>query len=53
MTLYRDIETDELLTVEELQAEYTDLYFSGGTEAETFQDYLKNCLEGTLEKVEE
>lgn len=49
--LYRDIETDEVLTTDELMAEYRHLKASGNTEADTFNDYLSNCLEGTLEEV--
>lgn len=48
---YRDIETDEIMSLEDLRKEYHTLKSSGDTEAETFNDYLSNCLEGTLEEV--
>ena len=49
--MYHDIETDEVLTLEELKSEYEVFKASGDTEAETFDDYLSNCLEGTLEVI--
>ena len=49
--MYRDIETEDVLTEDQLLAEYTDLYFAGATEAESFEDYIENCLEGTLERL--
>lgn len=49
--MYRDIETDELLTLEDLQSEYNALKASGNTEADTFDMYLENCLSGTLEEM--
>lgn len=51
--LYRDIETEELLSLEDLKNEYIVLKASNDTEAETFDDYLSNCLAGTLEKLSE
>ena len=51
MIKYKDSETDEILTLEDLQKEYQELKSEGNTEAETFNDYLQNCLEGTLEEI--
>lgn len=48
---YHDIETDEVLTIDDLKTEYRILRENGETEADTFEDYLQNCLSknGTLE----
>ena len=51
MIKYKDSETDEILTLEDLQKEYQELKSEGKKEAETFNDYLQNCLEGTLEEI--
>lgn len=50
--LFWDFEREELLTEEQLKLEYEELKSNGGTEAETFTEYLDNCMEwnnGTLE----
>ena len=44
-----DIETDEILTVEDLKKEYEYLKSKGYTEAENFNMYVESCLRGTLE----
>ena len=49
--MYRDIETDEMLSLEDLQNEYNELKASGNTEADTFDMYLESCLNGSLEEV--
>lgn len=49
--MYHDIESDEILSREELKREYEYLYKNGETETPTFEGYLQNCLSknGTLE----
>ena len=49
--MYRDIETEEILTIEQLKDEYERLKKDGNTEAEDFNMYLESCLLGTLERV--
>lgn len=51
--MYYDIESGEYLTRADLQREFEFLKASEETEADSFEDYLKNCLSknGTLEKV--
>ena len=44
-----DIETEEILTVDELKREYENLKANGYTEAEDFNMYIQSCLKGTLE----
>lgn len=53
MRVFKDIETDELITIEELKQEYEILFASGETETENFIGYLINCLSknGTLKEV--
>ena len=53
MRTFIDNETNEVLTLEDLKAEYTNLYYNGETEAETFKDYLTNCTSknGTLTEI--
>ena len=48
-----DIETDEVLTVEELRKEYEELKANECTEAEDFNMYIQSCLKGTLEYFKE
>lgn len=55
MRQFIDTETGKILSVDELMKEYTALRESGDTEAETFADYISNCLtknNGTLEELE-
>ena len=47
--LFYDVETDELITVEQLKAEYESLKKKNYTETETFGEYIQSCLRGTLE----
>lgn len=42
---FRDTENGGIVTLSQLKREYKDLYESGETEAETFEDYLRNCLD--------
>lgn len=51
VNMYYDIESDEILSREELEREYEYLYKNGETETPTFEGYLQNCLSknGTLE----
>lgn len=53
MRVFRDIETDEILTIEELEKEYFELFKNHDTETESFADYLSNCTSknGTLEEI--
>ena len=53
MKKYYDIETEEIITEEDLEKEYNDLKKTGDTEAATFNDYLINCTSknGTLEEI--
>ncbi len=51
---YFDIENDNVLTYEELQAEYAQFRADGVAHEETFEEYLDNCMtrhNGTLERV--
>ena len=50
MCKYIDLETDEIITDQQLRAEYTVLRAAGNTEAETYEQYLDSCLNGTLER---
>lgn len=50
---FYDTEHDEVITLSQLKEEYEELSANGETEAETFKDYLSNCLDknGTLEEI--
>ena len=53
-TLYRDIETGETVTLEQLRAEYTDAMQDGTHDAMTFAEFIDNCLtahNGTLDPI--
>jgi hypothetical protein len=49
--MYYDIETNKIISKDELKKEYEYLYKNGETETLTFEKYLHNCLSknGTLE----
>lgn len=49
--MFWDIEEREIISIWQLEREYKKLKKNGHTEAETFKDYLSNCLHknGTLE----
>lgn len=53
MTRYHDIETDEIITEKELEAEFEEQQKAGYVAAElTFAEYATNCLTvygGTLD----
>lgn len=49
--MYKDIETEEILTEEQLKEEYERLKADKNTEAETFDMYVESCLRGTLERI--
>ena len=51
--MYRDTESGEILSREDLRKEYEDLYNKKETETPTFWKYLRNCLDknGTLEEI--
>lgn len=50
---FRNTESGEIITLSELKESYEELYAEGETEAETFKDYLINCLDknGFLEEI--
>ena len=50
---FRDTESGDIITLSQLKAEYEELKASGDTEAESFSDYLSNCLDqdGFLEEI--
>lgn len=49
--MFRDIETGEVLSLDDLQEEFNRLRAEGETETETFQGYLRNITDknGTVE----
>ena len=51
--MYEDNEWGEILTEDELKKEYYQLKRSGDTEAETYEDYVRNCTDknGTLTRI--
>ena len=52
--IFYDSEYDEYITVSELECQYKELYANRETEAETFKDYINNCMywnNGTLEEI--
>ena len=49
--LFYDEDQEIYITLDELKEEYKELKANRYTEAECFEDYLSNCLEGTLIKV--
>ena len=54
MRKFYDIETEKVITFEELKEEFQQLKASGDTESETFFDYLSNCMtynNGSLEEI--
>ena len=48
---YYDIENGKLLTEEQLRDEYFILKQTNLTEAENYQEYKENCLDGFLELI--
>lgn len=52
MKKYYDTEHDRIVTTEELEREYRESKKANGTDAESFSQYLGNCMvrnNGTLE----
>lgn len=52
--MFRDIESGETVTTEQLYAEYEMNIANGNTEPCTFSEYIWNCLtrnNGTLEEI--
>lgn len=51
--MFRDIETGEILSLDDLIKEFERLKAEGETETKTFQGYLRNCTDknGTLEVI--
>lgn len=52
---WHDVETGEIVTAEQLYAEYIDLMNSGDVERVTFAQYAFNCLtrnNGTLNEID-
>ena len=48
--MYHDIETDKILTAEELEKEWEYLWKNGETDSPTFGEYIRNCIDnGSLE----
>lgn len=51
---FYDLELDEIVTLAELREEYEALKSYGDTEAESFEEYLSNCMywnNGTLKEL--
>ena len=54
MRTFYDSEYEEYITIDELEKQYKELKANGDTEAETFKDYINNCMwwnNGSLEEV--
>lgn len=53
MKYYYDYDNRTFLTLDELKAEYAEYFAKGYTEAETFEDYLYNCLDYSMMEITE
>ncbi len=56
MRKFYDVDRDETITIEQLEKEYNEIKAIGGTDSETFDEYIINCLtynNGTLEEIKE
>ena len=54
MRTFYDTENNEYITIDQLEKEYEELKADGNTEAETFKDYINNCMtwnNGTLKEM--
>lgn len=53
MQKYLDRENERIITEKQLKAEYEAIRADGGTDAETFEQYIKNCTDknGALEPI--
>ena len=56
MRKFYDVDRDEIITIQQLEKEYAEIKAIGGTDSETFNKYIINCLtynNGTLEEIKE
>lgn len=53
MRYFYDYDNRAFLTLDELKAEYAEYSANGYTEAETFDDYLFNCLDYSMMEITE
>lgn len=56
MRKFYDVDRDEVITIEQLEKEYNEIKAIGGTDSETFDEYIVNCQtrnNGTLEEIRE
>ena len=53
MKYFYDTDYNRYLTLDELKAEYTEYSENGWTEAESFDDYLWNCLDYSVMEISE
>ena len=56
MRKFYDVDRDEIITIQQLGKEYAEIKAVGGTDSETFDEYIINCLtynNGTLEEIKE
>lgn len=51
MKYYYDFDNGECVNLDELKAEYEESSAKGYTEAETFDDYLSNCLDYSMMEI--
>lgn len=53
MRYFYDFDNKSYVTLDELKAEYAEYAAKGYTEAETFEDYLYNCLDYSMMEITE
>lgn len=53
MKYFYDFDNKSYITLDELKAEYAEYSANGYTEAETFDDYLYNCLDYSMMEITE
>ena len=56
MRKFYDVDRDEVITIQQLEKEYAEIKAIGGTNSETFDEYIVNCQtcnNGTLEEIKE
>lgn len=53
MKYFYDFDNKSYITLDELKAEYAEYSAKGYTEAETFDDYLFNCLDYSMMEITE
>ena len=44
MKIFYDVESEQYITIEELRQQYEELKEAGETEADSFEEYLDNCM---------